>query len=994
MFARFLRRLMFVLSGAAVAAMLANAPARAAEVGVSIAPRVPVRLEARGAERPIELRALGITSAVTGRFAMTTVEMTFFNPNSRVLEGELQFPLADGQTVTGFALSMEEGKKAVMREAVPVDKTRGRRTFEAIERRNVDPALLEVTQGNNFKLRVYPLNPGGERRVRVTYGEALPSAGDGVLYRLPLAYADKIGRIDIRLSAEGVSVPSVRGITVGGSGFEVSRAGEGSYDLTLSAAGVSPGVVEEIAIPFTLRGEDSVYLGRRKDKKYFYTEVETSAENKTAVTYPKMLSILWDASASGQSRDRAREFAFLGAFFAAARDVTVELQRVRDVAVPKASFEIKGGDWSALKDELTATVYDGATNLGAFDTGTPSDMFFLFSDGLDNYSASPLVPPAGGKPLYALTSSTSADAPRLRLLAANGGVIDLRNFDPVRDAISELLAPRDRIISAEGPGVSDVVWSRGERGVFRLAGVVNGPGAKVALTFETPSGERIKRDISLESTRENIASGNVPYMWASIKIESLDGEYDLNRGEIRRLGREFGIPTRETSLIVLETVEDYVRYDIEPPSELKTEFDRLRALAAPSRGGGNKLERIISAWKSRIDWWEKDFPKGPLPKPGKPAEGVPDATRQYQRSAANTPEYYMESSPSILAMPESQSASPAPDTSFGGISSAFSAGSSGEPVPPVPAAPAQEAAAVSIALRPWSPDEPYIRRMKEARDEDLYRIYLDERPDHENSVPFFIDVSYQLSERGFEELSLRVLSNLAEMNLESRQILRVLGYRLLEAGRAEQAVVIFKRVLGMADDEPQSYRDLALARDAAGDKQSAIEGLYDAATRDFERDFPGIEIIALTEMNAIIASSPKPLDTSKIDPRLRGNYPLDLRVVLTWDTDNTDIDLHVIDPNGEEAFYGAPLSYQGGRVSQDNTVGYGPEEYSLKKAKLGVYRVEVNFYANGQQLISDATTVQLDFFNHYGEKTRKKESVTMRLREARDRIFVGEFEVK
>ncbi|MDR1581604.1 MAG: DUF2135 domain-containing protein, partial [Synergistaceae bacterium] len=269
-----------------------------------------------------------------------------------------------------------------------------------------------------------------------------------------------------------------------------------------------------------------------------------------------------------------------------------------------------------------------------------------------------------------------------------------------------------------------------------------------------------------------------------------------------------------------------------------------------------------------------------------------------------------------------------------------------------------------------------------------------ERPDYENSVPFFIDVSYQLSGRGFEELSLRVLSNLAEMNLENRQILRVLGYRLLETGKAEQAVVIFRRVLALAGDEPQSYRDLALAQDAAGDKQSAVDNLYNVVERDFERGFPGIETIALAEMNAIIASSPKPLDTSKIDPRLIGNYPLDLRVVLTWDTDNTDIDLHVTDPNGEEAFYGAPLSYQGGRVSPDNTVGYGPEEYSLKKAKPGVYRVEVNFYANGAQLISDATTVQLDFFTHYGEKNQKKESVTMRLREAKDRIFVGEFEVK
>ena len=981
MFVRVLRCFMFVLFGVAAAVMPAEVPAAAGDAGVSIAPRIPVRLETRGAERPIELRALGITSDITGRFAMTTVEMTFFNPNGRVLEGELQFPLADGQTVTGFALSMTEGKKEVMREAVPVDKAKGRRTFEAIVRRNVDPALLEVTQGNNFKLRVYPLNPGGERRVRVTYGEALSDVGDGLLYRLPLAYADKIGRLDIRLSAEGVKAPSARGITVGGSGFEVSRAGEGAYDLALSASDVSPGV-GEIAIPFVLTDEEGVYLGRRKDKTYFYTEAEVGegAENRTAVTYPKTLSILWDASASGRSRDRARELAFLGAFFAAARDVSVELQCVRDVAAPRAFFEIKGGDWSALKGALSEIVYDGATNLGAFDTGAPSDMFFLFSDGLDNYSASPLAPPK--KPLYALTSSPSADAPRLRLLAANGGVIDLRAFDPARDAISELLAPRARIISVEGPGVSDVVWSRGEhseRGVFRLAGVANGPGAKLALTFETPSGERVKREIGLDSAPEEPASDNVPFMWASMKIESLEGEYDLNRGEIRRIGREFGIPTRETSLMVLETVEDYVRYDIDPPSELKSEFDRLRAAAVPRRGNPNKMERVVSEWKSRIDWWEKDFPKGPLPKPEakKPdGENMPGYSTSRPRALSRT-----------MAAPTA----PAPDASVSEMSFAFSADSGRELAP---SAPVREEAAMSIALRPWSPDEPYIRRMKEARDENLYRIYLDERPDYENSVPFFIDVSYQLSERGFEELSLRVLSNLAEMNLESRQILRVLGYRLLEAGKAEQAVVIFKHVLGMADDEPQSYRDLALAQDAAGDEQSAIDMLYDAATRDFERNFPGIETIALAEMNAIIASSLKPLDTSKIDPRLRGNYPLDLRVVLTWDTDNTDIDLHVIDPNGEEAFYGAPLSYQGGRVSPDNTVGYGPEEYSLKKAKPGVYRVEVNFYANGQQLISDATTIQLDFFTNYGDKTRKKESVTMRLREAKDRIFVGEFEVR
>ena len=222
------------------------------------------------------------------------------------------------------------------------------------------------------------------------------------------------------------------------------------------------------------------------------------------------------------------------------------------------------------------------------------------------------------------------------------------------------------------------------------------------------------------------------------------------------------------------------------------------------------------------------------------------------------------------------------------------------------------------------------------------------------------------------------------------------GLRLLAAGEAKTAALIFRRVLHLAEDEPQSWRDLALAHEAAGDYQTAVEHFHAVAERLFAREFPGIEVIALTEMNAAIARARAEgveVDTRAIDPVFLKNRPLDLRVVLSWDSDNTDIDLHVIDPNGEEAFYGAPLSYQGGRVSPDNTTGYGPEEYSLKTAKPGKYRVEVKFYGHRQQVISEATTLQLDFFTRYARENTRKESITLRLKDAKERIFVGEFEV-
>lgn len=90
---------------------------------------------------------------VQGHLATTTMEMAFYNPNNRVLEGELIFPLGVGQTVAGYALEVE-GK---MRQAVVVEKEKGREIFEEVVRRGIDPGLAELTKGNVFRTRVYPI---------------------------------------------------------------------------------------------------------------------------------------------------------------------------------------------------------------------------------------------------------------------------------------------------------------------------------------------------------------------------------------------------------------------------------------------------------------------------------------------------------------------------------------------------------------------------------------------------------------------------------------------------------------------------------------------------------------------------------------------------------------------------------------------------------------------------------------------------------------------
>jgi hypothetical protein len=303
------------------------------------------------------------------------------------------------------------------------------------------------------------------------------------------------------------------------------------------------------------------------------------------------------------------------------------------------------------------------------------------------------------------------------------------------------------------------------------------------------------------------------------------------------------------------------------------------------------------------------------------------------------------------------------------------------------------ASVIGMSLQKWVPNAPYIDRLTHASADTVYAVYLDQKPDYTNSSAFFLDAADILIAKGKRDLALRVLSNLAEMNLENRAVLRILGYRLLQAGAPELAIPVFEQVKRLAAEEPQSYRDLGLALAAAGRTQDAIDTLYEVVVRPWDGRFPDIESITMAEINAIVATSGKTLDTSRMDPRLLVNLPLDLRVVLTWDADNTDMDLFVTDPSGERCDFSHNATAQGGRMTRDFTGGYGPEEFALRRARPGKYKVEANYFGSRQQVIAGATTLQVKLFTGFGTGRQKEQLVTLRLKEKTETVFVGEFEV-
>ncbi|HYQ14629.1 MAG TPA: VIT and VWA domain-containing protein [Polyangiaceae bacterium] len=136
-------------------------------------------LEARtsaGDPAQVSLSSVHIVAQQRGDMAEIEATHTFHNEGQSMLEGTFRFPMPDGALLTGLAM-MIDGK---LMEGELVEREKARKTYEAIVDGMQDPALLEWEHGSVFKMRVFPIEPGQDKVVTIRYLAPLRRQGDAL----------------------------------------------------------------------------------------------------------------------------------------------------------------------------------------------------------------------------------------------------------------------------------------------------------------------------------------------------------------------------------------------------------------------------------------------------------------------------------------------------------------------------------------------------------------------------------------------------------------------------------------------------------------------------------------------------------------------------------------------------------------------------------------------------------------------------------------------
>ncbi len=136
-------------------------------------------------ESTYKIKELEVNVKLAEQVARVQVAQSFVNTGSRPMEVAFVFPLPYDGAVDQLTLLIDG--KEFPAKLLPADEAR--RMYEEIVRKNRDPALLEWMGTGLFKTSVFPVPPGGERKVTLRYSQLCRKTDGLTDFLFPLSTA-------------------------------------------------------------------------------------------------------------------------------------------------------------------------------------------------------------------------------------------------------------------------------------------------------------------------------------------------------------------------------------------------------------------------------------------------------------------------------------------------------------------------------------------------------------------------------------------------------------------------------------------------------------------------------------------------------------------------------------------------------------------------------------------------------------------------------------
>jgi hypothetical protein len=924
-----------------------------------------------GDREELPLRGMQVKVTVDGFRARVVIDAHFMNDRDSNYEGTFQLRLPDeaspfffafGQAAVAIAadearpvfFSPEEARRmgtaptqlmaerastwSGPKEARMVPNEKAALAYTETVRRAVDPALMEWSGAGVFSARVFPITARKKHRIVIGYDMDLLRAGDDLEYRFDLPANTPSTVIDINAaSPQGAAIkaePAAAPIQQAGRSFyrfedpkdkSVVLRFKQPKGVWLSGDDPKTGQYFATALTPDLGAADAA--GPGSPTAVFLVDTSLSANPDKFSVYLRLMKSILD-----KNRGSLKKFAVL--FF-----------NVESSWWKEGMTDNTPENAAALLSYANTLSLEGATDLGAAlaeaakptwagaGAGAATERWdlFLMSDGAatwgesDLYAMSKSLGEGGTRALFGYqTGLAGTDVGALGHLARESGgavfsVVGEAEID--KAAVAHRSRPW-RIAEVKVEGTSDILLAGRPKAVF--------PGQTLLLAGRgaPPKGASVQLTVERDGAKKTLSSALgpavpsdlTPRVYGQIAVRQLEDLDTATEDYSKAYATHFRVTGKTCSLLMLESEADYLRFNIKPDDD---------ALVIKSKPAGAVVQSTLASISGSL--------------------GDPKASfMSWLKKMEKMPGVMLEVPVSLRAVLETL-----PSSSF----------------------------RVDVpSLRAKSRDRAGVPK-------DVQTLLQTHKMDYDVLTN---DALRRLKAQGPAD-ALKAISSLVEEQPGDGVLARDVGFSAMEWGLSAQAYHLFRRVAVSRPYEPQTYRAMARALIAMNKIDLAMAyfevgllGKWNPRFGEFKK------ILGLDYLHLLRRIERGEVKTGIVDyararlSSVSGEISLgkaDLVVMITWNTDNTDVDLHVIEPTGEECYYGHRVTQLGGQLTQDVTQGYGPEMYTLPSAKAGTYQVKAHYFASDRNRASARTKVYATIFEGWGtgkEKVSEK-AVTLEL---------------
>lgn len=509
--------------------------------------------------KDVQIKKLAIDIEVTEDLTYTTITADFHNTNYYNQEGEMILPLPQGATVCDYKLDVN----GEMKDASVVLKAKALKAYEEIKARNVDPGIVEK-KNNEYRIRVFPVLPKKTKRMSISYVTRSKAEDGHYHYQLPIKLDDHVGELTVTIIAPNSQLESQH--------FKLNTPGEAT---TLNGKNLE----DTISLRTPVAKKNTVILEQQKKSKTIaaYYKIFVPDSVPLQKTYlPSKITLLWESSGYLDKKLLAKRLKLLDQYFKKNPNTHIKLYSVGYELKNLGSFQINSGNWSKLKATIKQIKHEGALDFNCLAAIKKTDL---------------------KNPIFAVFDKT-----RYRLLRWNGQldleqVIDLQN-STIQNTLESIthqklrpLLDRDNIL-----GAFDL-----EKGSRVLQFVSRGltSDEEISFCYQYEKKPVFKAHFKNSSQRFEINSSSITATIAQHRLNQLISEKQP-KVVISNYAIEHRLVSDYTSMIVLETLDDYVKYEIPPrdPETLKLYTARIE------RG----KPQIYSDYQNKKAYHSRDHP--------------------------------------------------------------------------------------------------------------------------------------------------------------------------------------------------------------------------------------------------------------------------------------------------------------------------------------------------------------------------------------------------